>query len=464
MTSANAYDVTSWPVGNPHEDIGAVINSIIADIKSRQAARDVNSGGKPGAVIYIPPGDYRLVTQVLIDISYLKIVGSGHGFTSSSIRFNTPVHELEDWHEIWPGGSRVMVDMPTGNDDAPQSHAAFLVRRAGNPRISSVEFADFCIDGLHFEDETASAEAENSYRNGKTGIHVASANDSFRITGMGMIYLEHGVVSYYSDALSIDNNFIAECGNCIELRGMGQASRISNNLIGAGYGGHSIYAEKYGGVLVSANNVFPRGRSSIHFSGVARSSITGNRFHSFYPGMLILSDHCSENLVSSNHFLRDGEPWSPMKRYDNGLDDLFGLLHISGSNNSVISNHISESIDTRLIRPPAAKPVIIHLVSGQGNYVANNHIVATTETSATSDDTPNSECFSTQVEAIISTAGLTSLAVTAVKVAPESTQNTVLDSGSDAQVAIDRALNAFRGTPVPGQSQTSVAFEATPRG
>lgn len=36
MTSANAYDVTSWPVGNAHEDIGAVINSIIADIKSRQ--------------------------------------------------------------------------------------------------------------------------------------------------------------------------------------------------------------------------------------------------------------------------------------------------------------------------------------------------------------------------------------------------------------------------------------------
>src|SRR6478609_4669207 len=100
MPSANVYDVTQWPLGNPHDDIGAVINSIIADIKRRQAVPDVNEGGKPGAVIYIPPGDFRLRTQVLIDISFLKIVGSGHGFTSSSIRFNTPMRELEQWHEI----------------------------------------------------------------------------------------------------------------------------------------------------------------------------------------------------------------------------------------------------------------------------------------------------------------------------------------------------------------------------
>ena len=38
-----------------------------------------------------------------------------------------------------------------------------------------------------------------------------------------MVYLEHGIVSYHSDAATIDNNFIAECGNCVELRGMGQA-------------------------------------------------------------------------------------------------------------------------------------------------------------------------------------------------------------------------------------------------
>ena len=94
MSSSNYYDVTTWPVGNPSDDVGAVINSMIADIKCRQIVTDANDGGKPGAVIYIPPGDYRLRTQVVIDISFLKIQGSGHGFASSSIRFNLPERRM----------------------------------------------------------------------------------------------------------------------------------------------------------------------------------------------------------------------------------------------------------------------------------------------------------------------------------------------------------------------------------
>lgn len=451
MANGNYYDVTEWPEGDPSKDIGAVINSIIANIKNRQANPDINDGGKPGAVIYIPPGDYRLVSQVVVDISYLRIVGSGHGFTSSSIRFNTPVHELAHWHEVWPGGSRILVDIPEGAADDPAGRTAFLIKRDGNPRISSVEFADFCIDGLHFtEDASESGDVENSYKNGKTGIHIGSANDSFRMTGMGLIYLEHGIVAHDADALTIDNNFIAECGNCVELRGMGQASKISNNLIGAGYNGHSIYAENYGGILISANNVFPRGASSVHFLNVARSSITGNRFHSFYPGMLIFSGNCSENLVSSNHFLRDREPWAPMTPYDNGLDDQFGLLHINGTNNSIIANHISESIDSKFLKPLAVKPIIIRIVSGRGNYIANNHIVATTEASEI-NDAPNSACFSTQVGALLSTQNLAPLDVVAVMIENEAVQNVILDSGTDLQVLIDRTANAFRATPSPGK-------------
>jgi inulin fructotransferase (DFA-I-forming) len=451
VVSENYYDVTSYPVGNPHEDIGVVINGIIADIKNRQRIPDLKDGGKPGAVIYIPPGDYRLVTQVVIDVSYLKIVGSGHGFTSSSIRFNTPASELAHWHEIWPGGSRILVDICPDEAEGEAAGAAFHVKRSGNPRISSVEFADFCIDGLHFTDDgSGQTDAENTYKNGKTGIYVGSANDSFRITGMGLIYLEHGAVIHDADALAIDNNFIAECGNCIELKGMGQASRIANNFVGAGYSGHSIYAENYAGILVSSNNVFPRGASSLCFSGVVRSSVTGNRFHSFYPGMLVFTANCCENLVSSNHFLRDREPWAPVQKYDNGLDDNFGLLRIDGSNNSIIANHISETIDIQYIKPPTAKPVVIRVASGTGNYIANNHIVATTEASKI-NDAPNSACFSTQVGALLSTGNLKPLDVTAVLVQEGSELNTVLDSGSDAQVLMDRTLNAFRATPVPGR-------------
>lgn len=451
MSSNNYYDVTEWKTGNPYDDIGEVINSIIADIKSRQTNTDVNEGGKPGAVIYIPPGDYHLLTQIVIDISYLKIMGSGHGFTSSSIRFNTPESDWPNWHEIWPGGSRILVDRLPEDGAAESAGAAFYIARSGDPRISSVEFADFCIDGLHFVDDgTGSNDPENSYLNGKTGIYIASAQDSFRINGMGMVYLEHGVTIYNADALAIHNNFIAECGNCIELRESGQASKITDNLIGAGYRGYSVYAENFGGLLITANNIFPRGKSSVHLSNVVRSSISSNRFHSFYPGMLIMENGCTENLVSSNHLFREREPWGPMQAYDNGLDDLYGLLYISGDNNSIIANHISETIDKQYIMPTGATPVIIRVVSGKGNTVSNNHIVATTETSDVQAVANANECFSTQVSALLSTQGLETLTVTTVQIEAASQQNIVLDSGTDGQVMIDKALNAFRATPAPG--------------
>ena len=135
--------------------------------------------------------------------------------------------------------------------------AAIRVERPGRPRISSVEFSDFCIDGLHFTADGPGNNPENSYVNGKTGIFVADANDSFRITGMGFVYLEHALTIYNADALSIHDNFIAECGSCIELRGWGQASKVTDNFVGAGFRGHSIYAENHGGTPITANNSSP---------------------------------------------------------------------------------------------------------------------------------------------------------------------------------------------------------------
>lgn len=451
MTCNNHYDVTQWHTGNPYNDIGEVINSIIADIKSRQTQADVNNGGKPGAVISIPPGDYHLTSQVVIDISYLKIKGAGHGFTSSSIRFNAPQSEWPNWHEVWPGGSRILVDITAGEGDPEHAGAAFYVARSGEPRISSVEFSGFCIDGLHFVDDgLGHNDPENSYVNGKTGIYIASAQDSFRITGMGLVYLEHGVTIYDADALSVHDNFIAECGNCVELRGAGQASKITDNLMGAGYKGFTLSAQNFGGLLIAANNIFPRGKSSVHFSGVARSSITGNRFHSFYPGMVIFEDNCTENLISANHLLRDREPWPPMQGYNNGLDDSFGLIHLNGDHNSVIGNHISESLNPAFITPPGSRPVIIHVVSGQGNYIADNHIVATHDT-AGAERADVSSCFTTQVGALLATNRRVALDVIAVQVAPDSTHNTVLDCGGEAQVSLDKTANAFRSTPQPGE-------------
>lgn len=445
MSGDNAYDVTTWPHGDPYEDIGEVINSIIADVKARQTESHADGRGKPGAVIHIPPGDYRLRTQVLIDISFLRIQGAGHGFASSSIRFNVPEAEWPGLHELWPGGSRVMVDIPDGEIRNESEGAAFRVARSGSPRISSVEFSDFCIDGLHFTSDSPEDDPENSYANGKTGISVADANDSLRVTGMGFVYLEHALTIYNADALSIHDNFIAECGNCIELRGWGQASKITDNLIGAGPHGRSISAENHGGLLITANNIFPRGASSIHLHGVRRSSVTNNRLHSFYPGMVVLAANSSENLVSSNHFLRDHEPWTPFLGTDNGLDDRSGLLSVSGSRNTVIGNHFSEVVESSSLRPRGATPVIIRLVEGSDNFVSSNHVVAIDVTATSSDS-----CFEAQVDALLATDVSQALDVTTVMVDAAAIRNTILDSGRADQVILDTALNAFRPTPSVG--------------
>ena len=179
----------------------------------------------------------------------------------------------------------------------------------------------------------------------------AGANDSFRITGMGFVYLEHALTIYNADALSIHDNLSLNAGAASSFRGWGQASKVTDNLIGAGFKGHSIYAENHGGLLITANNVFPRGASSVHLDGATRSSVTNNRLHSFYSGMVVLAANSSENLVASNHFLRDHEPWTPFLGVGNRLDDLYGLLRVDGSNNSIVGNHFSEVVDSRSIIP-----------------------------------------------------------------------------------------------------------------
>lgn len=446
MSGSNRYDVTTWPVGDPADDIGEVINSMIAGIKLRQTEADDGGRGKPGAVIHLPPGDYRLQTQVRIDVSFLRIEGSGHGFTSSSIRFNTPEDEWAGLHELWPGGSRILVEGPLRDAAREAPGAAFYVARSGNPRISSVEFSGFCIDGLHFVADGSSLHPENTYVNGKTGIHVADPNDSFRVNGMGFVYLERALVIHKADALSIHDNFIAECGNCIELRGWGQASKITDNLIGAGFKGHSIYAENHGGLLVTANNVFPRGASSVRLESVTRSSVTNNRLHSFYPGMVVLAGECAENLIAANHLLRDQEPWTRFLGTDNGVDDVAGLVSISGRDNSVIGNHFSAVLDRATLRPADAKPVVVRLAAGSGNYVATNHVVARDVRAKTGDS-----AFVAQVDALLSRGAPQPLAVTTVLVCPESVQNTILDSGLDTEVVADRTANAVRPTPVAGR-------------
>jgi hypothetical protein len=91
------------------------------------------------------------------------------------------------------------------------------------------------------------------------------------------------------------------------------------------------------------------------------------------------------------------------------------------------------------------KPVIVRIAEGTGNFVSNNHTVAKNISAAANDS-----CYEAQVGALLETGADRRLAVTTVQIDAASTGNTVLDSGTDAQVAVDRSANAVRATPSVG--------------
>lgn len=383
---SNVYDVTDWKQGpdpqDPHQDIGAVITSIIADVKARQTDPE----SKPGAVIYIPPGDYSLKTRVVIDISYLTIRGSGHGFGSLSIRYNTD--DVSSWHEVNPGGSRIRVENTDGEAEA------FLVARDGAPRLSGVVLENFCLDGVSFEGD------QNSYRNGKTGIRFATDNDACRVRDMGMVYLEHALIVQGADALDVSGNFLTECGSCIELTGAGQATKVDGNHVGAGPDGYSILAENHNGLLITGNNVFPRGIDSVHLKDCTRSNVSANRLHSFYPGMITLEGTCKENLVSGNVLERQVEGFPPFVDVDNGLSDDVGVVRISGDGNTVVSNHLTAIIPPERLQPPTATAVAFRVSAGDRNMIGTNHVISNLDMRAVHLDagTTNSHVFDTGTE------------------------------------------------------------------
>ena len=133
-----------------------------------------------------------------------------------------------------------------------------------------------------------------------------------------------------------------------------------------------------------------------------------------------------------------------MMAYDNGVDDDFGLLRINGCSNSIMANHISETIGRQYLKPAGVKPVIIHIEAGHGNYVANNHIVATTEAADKSGLNGDDSCFGAQVGALLTVDSLEELDVVAVRVAAEAVNNTILDTCSETQCEVDTTRNKCR--------------------
>lgn len=351
--ASTVYDVTTWPGASvsPHTDIGRVINEIIADIHAQQTTQTT----RPGAVIYIPPGHYTLQTTVNIDVGFLTIKGSGHGFLSEAIRDDV---DHSAWVETLPGSSHVQI--------ANSNQVGFLVNRSTDPgtngRLNSIVFQDFCIDGV-------SSSKPYLPGNGKVGIKVQYDTDALRIEGMGFVYLAEAVVVRNADAFNITNNFIGECGSSLQLVNSSIVGKITNNYLISAWAGNSIFLENNDNCVINGNSLLWGAR--MQFKNVHRAVITGNKFVSNFSGMIVHETPCHEQLISGNHFRRIFGDGGPARN-----DDLFGMVHLNGNDNAVTANTFSFNVPSGSIVPSGATPTVVLVKGGARNYLATNQLVS----------------------------------------------------------------------------------------
>lgn len=345
------YDVTTFPASvSPYTDVGKVINEIIADIHAQQTTQTT----RPGAVVYIPPGHYNLLTTVNIDIGFLTIKGSGHGFMSEAVRDDL---NHSAWVETLPGSSHVQI--------VNNNQVGFLVDRATDPvlngRIDSVVFQDFCIDGVASTKPYVPG-------NGKTGIKVQYDTDSLRVEGMGFVYLTTALTVRNADAFNITNNFITECGSAVQLTNSAIVGKITNNYFISAWGGNSIFLENNDNCLISGNSLLWGAR--IQLKGANRTLITGNKFVSNFSGMIVQETPCHEALITGNHFRRIFGDGGPARN-----DDLYGMVQLNGNDNAVTSNTFSFDVPSGNIVPSGATPTVVLVKGGARNFLATNQLV-----------------------------------------------------------------------------------------
>jgi hypothetical protein len=282
-----------------------------------------------GGAIFIPPGTFYLKRAVRIRHSFLTIAGFNAGFETGTGN---------------GGGTRVVVQGDVG---------FFAPLVAGEGRISSVEFADFMLDG-----EVAGE--------GRKGIFFERDNDSIQIRRMAMKELGDALTLRAADACIIEGNMILENLSCLRLVEAGIASVVSHNRLGAKPPGITAFIERHDRAVFQGNNVFPDGYANLVMKGCTRCTVNGNQFQSFYAPVIFMEGGSHLNSIVGNTIQSRPHPdggWNqnPVRPFP----DDFGVVRIEGDDN--IFAHTT--IDTH---GPADAPVV--RVTGVRNQLSGLRI------------------------------------------------------------------------------------------
>lgn len=263
----------------------------------------IDAQADPGAIIIVPPGDYRLDRPALVRHDFLTIAGQGAGFQTGTGE---------------GGGSRIRIEGAAG---------IRVERDAGGPRIRSLTVRDLLLDGQAAGD-------------GRVGIDIQQDSDNVVLDGLAIKECGIGVALRACDAAHIRGCMVLENTACIALLG-GIASIVSGNRMGAKPAGITLFAENQDRLVVSANNIFPDGYANLVLKNVRWSTVTGNQFQSYYTGLLHLEGGCEHNTVSGNQFVSTLGPsgsWNDDPAVERRLD--WGLVRIEGRGNLFSGNTV----------------------------------------------------------------------------------------------------------------------------
>lgn len=318
------YIITKYgAIGDGENDCSTIINKLIEDLPP--------SGG----VIVIPEGDFVLDSPIIVNKSFVTIRGLNTGMRSNI--------DVVDIHKLLgPGGGSKLI--------LRRANTAILIPIMPNlgglkNRISGVEIKDLMISG--------------GASNNGIGIDVKYDNDRCRISNLIGINLNYGIRVKSADAMMIQDSWICEVQNSIEMTD-GIQNMISNCQLGAQPSGITCKLVNQTNFLFTNNHIYPDGSKNLVLDNCEKINVTNNNFKSYYVGMLDINGN--HNLVNGNIF------WLAdiFKNQFMGYNEDYGVIRVAGnfnmlSSNIVVCNWNNLSID----------PVTVYSLAGKGNSFAN---------------------------------------------------------------------------------------------
>lgn len=307
-------------------DNGEVINQIIQKM------------GKSGGKIYIPTGNFYLKTPIVIDRSYISLVGDGSGLRSG-------IDEGNDKSQADGGGSRLI---------AGSGISAIQIMDKDNPqRITGLRFADFQLHGLE---------------NNGVGIEGLQDTDGVLVDNVVIKNIGTGIYLKGADAPTIQNSWIAETKSSIVLAGASQQAKIVQNALGAQPTGVTIEMENAQWFTISGNTIFPDGASNIRLYNPLEGTIASNTITSYYVGMIEFLPNQAGQIGSGNTIAANTIALKKWKTSPDQKKADWGLLHLETDATLVSSNVIKteEGVDNL---------ASIRIASGKNNKMTANHLV-----------------------------------------------------------------------------------------